>query len=433
MYTFSFPYFNQKPEVRNGMVVSLDENGYVFTGAGTTISQNVTRSEIRYGQDVDDIRVCAWDENIVFTGSKGMLVAFEISYDDIPIDNPSFTLPQVNGKSRNVESLYRIGDNTLAVVGSGQILPVTVKVTDTSGGKQMSFHIDFEAKAENAFTFAEDGDNAYPHCDDLKDSNRKDMIACTFERNHMLVTTVFTLQSDGKFVRTNEVEYAKQRQYHGLAGCGPEGYLVAAVGSDWDDTEHGGIGPISVAYVAIRNGAIHVGEFRNMTFESSIGFFSLDNVMQNGAVMCYTRLASGGIDCVNLAVTYGPEGGVPDYVLEKIHYFATAHYAGLEKAYKAGVKIVCGTDTGTPFNCHGDGAEELEMYTKLCMSPMEAIKTATSMAAQALRQPDIGVLAAGKTADVLVVKGDVLANIALLQNKADLTIIHNGKLVTGTL
>lgn len=310
MYTFSFPYFNQKPEVKNGMVVSLDENGYVFTGAGTTISQNVTRSEIRYGQDVDDIRVCAWDENIVFTGSKGMLVAFEISYDDIPIDNPSFTLPQVNGKSRNVESLYRIGDSTLAVVGSGQILPVTVKVTDTSGGKQMSFHIDFEAKAENAFTFAEDGDNAYPHCDDLKDSNRKDMIACTFERDHMLVTTVFTLQSDGKFVRTNEVEYAKQRQYHGLAGCGPEGYLVAAVGSDWDDTEHGGIGPISVAYVAIRDGSIHVGEFRNMTFQSSIGFFSLDNVMQNGAVMCYTRLASGGIDCVNLDVTYGPQGGV---------------------------------------------------------------------------------------------------------------------------
>ena len=137
--------------------------------------------------------------------------------------------------------------------------------------------------------------------------------------------------------------------------------------------------------------------------------------------------------CAFRTIKYGPEGGVPDYVLEKIHYFATAHYAGLEKAYKAGVKIVCGTDTGTPFNCHGDGAEELEMYTKLCMSPMEAIKTATSMAAQALRQPDIGVLAAGKTADVLVVKGDVLANIALLQNTADLTIIHNGKLVTGTL
>ena len=137
--------------------------------------------------------------------------------------------------------------------------------------------------------------------------------------------------------------------------------------------------------------------------------------------------------CAFRTIKYGPEGGVPDYVLEKIHYFATAHYAGLEKAYKAGVKIVCGTDTGTPFNCHGDGAEELEMYTKLCMSPMEAIKTATSMAAQALRQPDIGVLAAGKTADLLVVKGDVLANIALLQNKADLTIIHNGKLVTGTL
>ena len=133
--------------------------------------------------------------------------------------------------------------------------------------------------------------------------------------------------------------------------------------------------------------------------------------------------------CAFRTIKYGPEGGVPDYVLEKIHYFATAHYSGLEKAYKAGVKIVCGTDTGTPFNVHGDGAEELEMYTKLCMTPMEAVKTATSMAAQALRQPDIGVLAAGKTADVLLVDGDVLANIALLQDKSKLTIIHNGKTV----
>lgn len=136
--------------------------------------------------------------------------------------------------------------------------------------------------------------------------------------------------------------------------------------------------------------------------------------------------------CAFRTIKYGPEGGVPDYVLEKIHYFATAHYAGLEKAYKAGVKIVCGTDTGTPFNCHGDGAEELEMYTKLCMTPMEAIKTATSMAAQALRQPDIGVLAAGKTADLLVVDGDVLANIALLQDKSKLAIYRNGLAVNNT-
>lgn len=310
MYTFSFPYFNQKPEVKNGMVVSLDENGYVFTGAGTTISQNVTVAEMKYSTDVDDIRVCAWDDNIIFTGSTGMLVAYEISYDDITINNSVHPLPQVNGKSRKVESLYRIGDNTLAVVGSGQILPVTVKITySTKDGKPYS-DIEFKSSADDAFTFAEDGDTAYPHCDDLKDSNRKDLIACTFERNHMLVTSVFRLDTSGKFVRLGEVEYAKQRQYHGLAGCGPEGYVVAAVGSDWDDTEHGGIGPISVAYVSIQNDQIRVGEFRNMTFESSIGFFSLDNVMQNGAVMCYTRLASGGIDCVNLAVTYGPQGGV---------------------------------------------------------------------------------------------------------------------------
>lgn len=292
------------------MVVSLDENGYVFTGAGTTISQNVTRAEIQYGGDVDDIRVCAWDDNIIFTGAKGMLVAYEISYDDIPITNPSFALPAVNQKSRNVESLYKLGDDTLAVVGSGQILPVKITVTDTSTKDQTSYSIKFDANADNAITFSSDGDTAYPHCDDLKDSSRRDLIACTFERDHKLVTAVYRLRSDGKFESSNEVEYATQRQYHGLAGCGPEGYLVAAVGSEWDDTTHGGIGPISVAYVSVSDMIIRVGEFRNMTFESSIGFFSLDNVMQNGAVMCYTRLASGGIDCVNLDVTYGPQGGV---------------------------------------------------------------------------------------------------------------------------
>lgn len=134
--------------------------------------------------------------------------------------------------------------------------------------------------------------------------------------------------------------------------------------------------------------------------------------------------------CAFRTIKYGPEGGVPDYVLEKIKYFATAHYAGLEKAYRAGVRIICGTDTGTPFNYHGEGAEELELYTKVGMTPMEAIQSATSVAAQALGQEDIGVLAAGKTADILIIDGDPVANISVLQDHDKMTVIHNGQVVT---
>lgn len=136
--------------------------------------------------------------------------------------------------------------------------------------------------------------------------------------------------------------------------------------------------------------------------------------------------------CAFRTIKYGPEGGVPPHVLEKIHYFATEHYANLEKAIKAGVKIVCGTDTGTPFNYHGQGAEELLMYTRHGMTPMQAIQSATSVAAEALYQDDIGVLANGKTADVLLIDGDPLEDIGILQDKERiLVIMRNGRLIKG--
>lgn len=131
--------------------------------------------------------------------------------------------------------------------------------------------------------------------------------------------------------------------------------------------------------------------------------------------------------CAFRTIKYGPEAGVPDYVLKKIEFFATEHYNGLKKAYKAGVKIACGTDTGTPFNYHGEGAEELKMYTDIGMSPMEAIMSATSVAAKALKQDDIGVLDQGMTADMLILNGDPLDDVTILQNPSAFhAIIHNG-------
>lgn len=136
--------------------------------------------------------------------------------------------------------------------------------------------------------------------------------------------------------------------------------------------------------------------------------------------------------CAFRTIQYGPEGGVPPHVLEKIHYFATEHYANLERAIKAGVKIVCGTDTGTPFNYHGEAVKELQMYTQLGMTPMQAIQSATSVAAKALYQDDIGVLAEGKTADILMTDGDPLADIGILQNKEKILIImRNGSFLKG--
>lgn len=83
-------------------------------------------------------------------------------------------------------------------------------------------------------------------------------------------------------------------------------------------------------------------------------------------------------------------------------------------AYKAGVKILFGTDTGV--SAHGENAREFEYMVKAGMPPMEAIKSATSAAARFLKIDDrLGSVAAGKTADLVAAPGNPLEDITVLQ------------------
>jgi len=150
---------------------------------------------------------------------------------------------------------------------------------------------------------------------------------------------------------------------------------------------------------------------------------AIDLMLEHGAYLVPTL-------CAFRTIQYGAEGGVPDYVIEKVKHFATEHYTNLEKAIKRGVKVICGTDTGTPFNYHGEAAEELELYTKYGLTPMESIKSATSLAAEGLKLTDTGSLVEGMCADLLIVEGDPVEDIALLQDKNNIkTVMRNGKIL----
>ena len=284
------------------MVVSLDGKGYVFTGAGTTISRNVTKE---YSYYHDDIRVCAWNTNFIFVGALGTLGVFEISYDDIAISNKEIKLDLVNGRAHKVESLFKLSDDTLAVVGSGEIVPYTITLVEESKNKYQLKYV-----KGTAVTFG-DPETTFPYCDDLPDDKTKNLLACTYEEGANLVTRLFTLTGEGEqktFSMSKPVVYGVRRHFHGLAGLGPQGYVVAAVGPLYNDTRT--VGPIMVAYARIRNGEVEVTDFVRLPFEMSYGYFSLDNPYMNGAVMCYTRAASGGIDCVSMDVSHemGPQG-----------------------------------------------------------------------------------------------------------------------------
>lgn len=84
------------------------------------------------------------------------------------------------------------------------------------------------------------------------------------------------------------------------------------------------------------------------------------------------------------------------------------------KAYKSGVKILFGTDTGV--STHGQNAREFALMVEAGMPAMEAIKAATSATARYLEIEDrLGTVQAGKLADLVAVPGDPLADITAMQ------------------
>ena len=97
---------------------------------------------------------------------------------------------------------------------------------------------------------------------------------------------------------------------------------------------------------------------------------------------------------------------------------------------KAGAKMALGTDTNVdpPF---GESAYELEVYVDLGMSPMAAIQTATRNAGDALGMgQDLGTIAKGKFADLLVVNVDPLQDIKVLGDVLRIeVVVKNGQIV----
>jgi len=94
------------------------------------------------------------------------------------------------------------------------------------------------------------------------------------------------------------------------------------------------------------------------------------------------------------------------------------HGPSFQKAMKAGVKIAFGTDVGG-FSWDDPMAQEFGRMVEFGMSPMDAIRSATSRAAELLDMTgDIGVIAPGAYADVIAVNGDPLRDVNALKNVA---------------
>lgn len=110
----------------------------------------------------------------------------------------------------------------------------------------------------------------------------------------------------------------------------------------------------------------------------------------------------------------GRRNGVLEDNLRKDAEIAEIQREGFRKAHAAGAKIVYGTDSGV--YPHGDNAKQFAIMTRYGMSPVEAIRSATIHAAEALGRRDVGTLEAGRFADLIAVPGDPTTDVSVLES-----------------
>ncbi len=97
----------------------------------------------------------------------------------------------------------------------------------------------------------------------------------------------------------------------------------------------------------------------------------------------------------------------------------------MKKMHKRGIRIVPGGDYGFAWTPHGTNAKDLEYFVDLLgMTPMEAIVSTTKLGGEIMRRPgDLGLIKEGYLADILLVNGDPLSDIKVLQDHTSLEII----------
>ena len=125
-------------------------------------------------------------------------------------------------------------------------------------------------------------------------------------------------------------------------------------------------------------------------------------------------------------ITEGEKAGYPSWALAKGKEATEITIKNIEKLHKAGLTIASATDfTGSPLLKMGTNAMELELLVKHCgFKPIDAIIAATRNGAKACGlENEIGTIEKGKLADIIIVDGDPLKDVKVLQDKNKIKIV----------
>jgi imidazolonepropionase-like amidohydrolase len=121
----------------------------------------------------------------------------------------------------------------------------------------------------------------------------------------------------------------------------------------------------------------------------------------------------------------GTSNGTEQESLDKEKMIGLKQRQTFQRAVRAGVKMLFGTDAGV--YPHGQNGRQFAKMVQWGMTPIQAIRAATTSASEALGRSDVGAIAPGRYGDMIAVKGDPLTNVALLEHVD--AVIKSGALV----
>jgi imidazolonepropionase-like amidohydrolase len=179
----------------------------------------------------------------------------------------------------------------------------------------------------------------------------------------------------------------------GAHAIGPEG-IIRAVRAGVDSIEHGSMLSAEGARLMKERGAFHVPT----------------------------------ISAIRGIIDHADE--VPAYAVEKATALVELAREGFRRSLRGGVRIACGTDAGTPFNPHGNTLFEIVRMVEWGMTPLQAMRSATSSAAALLRLGGVGVVAEGAAADLVLFGSNPLESIEAVLEPA--LVLKGGEIVAGS-
>ena len=136
------------------------------------------------------------------------------------------------------------------------------------------------------------------------------------------------------------------------------------------------------------------------------------------------------------SIDRGPEFGLPQAVIDGHKETLDGGSESAKRILRAGGRLGMGGDYGFGWNPHGDYARELTFFVKhVGLTPLEVITCATKTGAEIMgRGHEFGTLEKGKLADMLIVDGDVVADISLLEDRTKfLAVMQGGTIRAGKL